>query len=101
MGWVVAKEGRDGKVRFRANYRDRRGRQRSAGTFTSERRAERAWQRAERDQEAGRIGDPNRGRQLLRVYVEQEWFPNHVIEATTRENYQYALNRYILPELGD
>ena len=39
--------------------------------------------------------------QLLRTYVEQEWFPNHVMEATTRENYRYALNRYILPELGD
>jgi integrase len=101
VGWVLTRTDSDGNIRFTGIYRDRRGRKRSAGTFTSERRAERAWQRAERDQEAGRIGDPNRGKQLLRTYVEQEWFPNHVIEATTRENYRYALNRYILPELGD
>jgi hypothetical protein len=34
------------------------------------------------------------------AYVENEWFPNHVIEATTRENYRYILDRYLLPELG-
>jgi hypothetical protein len=33
-------------------------------------------------------------------YVEEEWFPNHVIELTTRENYRYILNKYVLPELG-
>jgi integrase len=49
----------------------------------------------------GRIGDPNRGKQSLRAYVEQQWFPNHRIEKTTRENYRYALDKYILPELGD
>jgi integrase len=101
MGWLKERIGNDGKVRYTAMYRDRRDRERSAGTFTSQRRAERAWQRAERDQEAGRIGDPNRGKQPLRTYVEQEWFANHVIEQTTRENYKYALDRYILPELGD
>ena len=101
MGWVVEKTGPDGKIRYRANYRDRRGRQRSAGTFSTRRQAERAAQRAEGEQEAGRIGDPKRGRQRLRDYVEEQWFPHHQIEATTRENYRYALDRYILPELGD
>jgi hypothetical protein len=46
------------------------------------------------------MGDPKRGRQTLRHYVEAEWFPNHVIETKTRENYTYLLERYILPELG-
>lgn len=101
MGWVTARVDDDGKTRYMARYRDRRSRKRSAGTFSTERRAERAWQRAEQAQEAGRIGDPKRGKQLLRVYVEQEWFPNHRIEKTTRENYRYALNKYILPDLGD
>jgi hypothetical protein len=75
-------------------YRNRRGRKRTAGTFPTERQAQRAWQRAERDQEVGRIGDPNRGKQSLRAYVEQRWFPNHRIEKTTRENYRYALDKY-------
>ena len=101
MGWVTERADADGKVRFMARYRDRRGRKRTAGTFTTERQAQRAWQRAERDQELGRIGDPNRGRQTLRTYVEQQWFPNHRIEKTTRENYRYALDKHILPELGD
>ncbi len=67
---------------------------------TSRRAANRAWQRAESDLTTGRLGDLKRGRQTLRHYVEKEWFPNHVIEAKTRENYTYILNRYILPELG-
>jgi hypothetical protein len=40
--------GTDGKVRYIALYRDLKGRQRSAGTFTTERRADRAWQRPPR-----------------------------------------------------
>jgi integrase len=82
-------------------YRDLRGRKRSAGTFTSEREANRAWQRAEAALALGRIADPRRGRQTVRAYVEHEWFPNHVIEATTRESYRYILDRYLLPALGD
>ena len=37
----------------------------------------------------------------MRAYVEHEWFPNHVTEATTRESYRYILDRYLLPALGD
>ncbi|GAA1532961.1 hypothetical protein GCM10009827_058680 [Dactylosporangium maewongense] len=67
-------------------YRDHHGRERSAGTFTSKKRANKAWQKAETDLAAGKIGDPKRGRQKLARYVNVEWFPNHVLEATTREN---------------
>jgi hypothetical protein len=38
---------------------------------------------------------------MPRSYVKNEWLPNHVIEATTRETYRYVLDRYLLPELGD
>jgi Phage integrase, N-terminal SAM-like domain len=81
-------------------YRDLHERERSGGTYPSERVANRAWQRAEADMATGKIGDPKRGRQTLCHYVETRWFPHHVMQATTRENYRYILDRYVLPELG-
>jgi hypothetical protein len=100
MGWLKERVDRDGRTKYTASYRDLRGRERSAGTFPSRRRADRTWQDAEAGLRAGRIGDPKRARQTLRRYVEEEWFPNHTIEETTRESYRYLLDRYILPELG-
>lgn len=99
VGYTFERQTKAGS-RYTAVYRDIRGRLRSAGTFTTQRQAERAWQRAEADLSVGRIGDPRRGRQLLQDYIEGEWFPHHVIEATTRESYRYLLDRYVLPELG-
>ncbi len=100
MGYVITRVIGTGKVRHTAVYSDVKGRRRSAGTFSTERLAAKAWQKAEADLALGRIGDPQRGRQTLRRYVENEWFPNHVIEETTRESYSYLLDRYILPDLG-
>ncbi|WP_019873299.1 tyrosine-type recombinase/integrase [Sporichthya polymorpha] len=100
MGWVRERAGRDNKKRFIAVYRDVRGNERSAGTYRTEREAVRAWHEAEQNLSLGQVDDPKRGRQTLARYVEAEWFPNHVIEATTRENYRYLLNRYVLPGLG-
>jgi integrase len=100
VGWLKVRPRQDGLTHYTAMYRDLRGKERSAGTFTSQRLANRAWQKAESGLSAGRVADPKRGRQTLRHYVEKEWFPNHVIEAKTRESYTYLLNRYILPELG-
>ena len=37
---------------------------------------------------------------VRRGQLEEEWFPSHLIEASTRQNYTYLLNRYILPNLG-
>ena len=70
MGWSRERIGSDGKVRYAALYRDLKGRQRSAGTFGTERQADRAWQRAEASIGLGRIADPTRGRQTFRRYVE-------------------------------
>jgi integrase len=101
MAWTMERAERHGKARFLGMYRDLSGRRRSAGTFATEKKALTAAAHAERIAAAGRIGDPRSGRQTLRGYVTGEWFPHHVIEAKTRENYTYLLNRYILPELGD
>jgi integrase len=100
MGWVRERPGRDGKPRFIAVYRDVRGNERSAGTYRTEKEATKAWHRAEEGLSVGMVGDPKRSRQTLTSYVEKEWFPNHLVEATTRENYRYLLNKYVLPGLG-
>jgi integrase len=92
--------GGDGKARYTAYYDDVTGRRRSAGTFSSRRDADRAWQRAEADTEKGRHTDSGRSRQLFARYVEEEWFPNHQIELTTRQNYRYVLDKHILPVFG-
>ena len=100
MGWLKEHKGQDGKTLYYAVYRDLHGRERSAGSFTSKREANQAWQDAESDLRAGkRIGDPKRGRQRFRDYV-AEWFPDHAIELTTRESYGYLLELYILEEFG-
>ncbi|GAB3259278.1 tyrosine-type recombinase/integrase [Kineosporia babensis] len=101
MGYLEIRTGRNGRVTYRARYRDIHGRLQTAGTYTNEREADRAWQRAENLSGAARIGDPRRGRVKFGKYIEETWFPNHVIEASTRENYRYTLDAYILPELGD
>jgi hypothetical protein len=87
MGFAKKRIGRNGKPRYTAVYLDLRGSERSAGTFASERAADRAWQNAEAELRQGRIGDPARGRQTFRKYVEEQWLPNHVLEPTTREKY--------------
>jgi integrase len=100
MGFARKRVGKDGKPRYTAIYVDLRGAIRSAGTFTSEKTADRAWQKAEVELRQGRVGDPARGRQTFRRYVEERWLPNHVLEPTTREKYTYYLGAHILPELG-
>jgi integrase len=100
VGFTRERPGTDGKVRYAALYRDLKGRQRSAGTFATERQAERAWQRAEAVIGLGRVADPRRGRQTFRRYVEDSWLPNHEMEATTRQKYTYSLYRHIMPEFG-
>ena len=89
-----------GTVRYTAMYRDLKGRQRSAGTFRQRREADRAWQRAEARVAQGYLGDPGRGRQSFRDYVENTWLPNHEIEASTLQGYTYVLRCRILPEFG-
>jgi integrase len=100
VGFARTRIDRDGNERYMACYRDLQGRIRSAGTFTTERQADKAWQREEDKLAEGRVGDPARGRMRFRRYVEDTWLPNHEIEATTRQNYTYSINRHIMPEFG-
>lgn len=100
MGWVEPRITKDGKQRFAAKYRNLKGEKRGAGTHATEKQAIKAWHQAEAKLALGKIGDPRRGRQRFGRYVVDEWFPNHVIEASTRQSYHYLLHRYILPEFG-
>ncbi len=100
MGFVRARPGTNGGVRYQALYDDVKGQRRSAGTFATEALATRAWQRAEDRQADGRGSDTRRTRQRFRRYVEEVWLPHHEMEARTRETYTYYLDKHILPVFG-
>ncbi|SPT59213.1 tyrosine-type recombinase/integrase [Actinomadura madurae] len=97
MGFARPRTAKDGRVRYIALYRDQRNKVRSAGTYSSERQADKAWQKAEAKLALDRLPDATKGRQRFRRYVEDVWFPNHVIELRTRENYDYEIHRHIMP----
>jgi len=100
MGWSRKRTGLKGQVRYTAYYPDARGKTAVAGTFASKRDADKAWRTAEVRQAEGRLGDPKRGRQTFRQYVEGEWLPHHVMEVSTREGYTYSIGRHIMPWFG-
>jgi integrase len=100
MGWTETRKDSNGELRYIAKYRDVRCRKQSAGTFATEREANRAWLTAEMKIAEGRIGDPRRGRQTFRRYVQEEWLPNHVMEPSTRESYTYQIGKHIMPWFG-
>lgn len=100
MGYSQKRTGRNGKPRYTAVYHDMRGERRSAGTFSSKKDADRAWQKAEARLGEGRLSDPRRGRQTFRRYVTEEWLPHHVMEASTREGYTYQISKHLLPWFG-
>jgi hypothetical protein len=75
MGWSRKRTGLKGQVRYTAYYRDARGKTTVAGTVSSKRDADKAWQVAEVRQAEGRVGDPRRGRQTFRQYVEGSGCP--------------------------
>src|SRR5215470_13986259 len=79
MGYSRVRAGLDGKRRYTAYYWDIHGRERSAGTFSSRKEADRAWQREETKVAEGRAGDPRRRRQTFERYVRDEWLPSHVM----------------------
>jgi len=97
VGYSKKRVGKNGKPRYTACYLDLGGRLRSAGTFSSKKEADKAWQKAEVKLAEGRVGDPARGRQLFKKYVEETWLPNHQMEASTRESYTYSLYKHIMP----
>jgi len=100
MGYLKERADRNGSPRYTACYIDPRGALRSAGTYSSKKAANKAWQRAETKLAEGRMNDPRRGKQTFRRYVTEEWLPNHVMEVTTREAYTYQIGKHILPWFG-
>ncbi len=100
MGWSRRRTGADGKPRYQASYRDARGRLRTAGTFTNRKDADRAWQQAELLMAQGRLGGADTGRLTFTRYVDEIWFPNHVLEPSTREGYRYSIDKHLKPTFG-
>lgn len=100
MGHSRKRVGADGRRRYTAYYDDSRGRRRSAGTYATRREADIAWQAAEATQRAGRPNSSDRGKVSFERYVNDQWFPNHVLEPSTRESYRYCLDRHIVPWFG-
>ncbi len=100
MGFSRRRIGKDGRPRYTAYYIDTRQQERSAGTFPTRKEADQAWRMVEASYAAGRPNDPRRGRMTFGDYMEQTWFPNHVLEPSTRQSYHYVLAKHLLPWFG-
>lgn len=71
------------------------------GTVGTRKDADRAWRAVEVALAAGRPNDPRRGRLTFLDYVERVWFPNHVLEPSTRQSYHYVIYCHLLPTFGE
>lgn len=100
LGQVQVRFTKSGVPRYRAMYDDARGRRQTAGTFTTEKEAIAAWHAAEAEIAKGGLGDRRRGRQTFQTYVEKKWLPHQVLEATTRQDYTYKINKHLMGFFG-
>lgn len=100
MGWVRPHTSKKDRTTYTAYYRDLSGVACCAGTWLDEEKAEKAWQRAEADRDAGRIGDPKKGRTRFATYVRQTWLPHHVIEDSTRQTYVSQIDKHLVSWFG-
>lgn len=100
MAWVRVRTADDGRPAYMACYRDARGLTRSAGTFTSRKAATAAGVQAEALLTQGRMRGADVGKLPFRRYVDEVWFPHHVLEPSTREGYRYTLDKHLLPFFG-
>ncbi len=100
MGWVVERPVRDGKTRYTAAYRDRAGRIRSAGTFSTRREADRAAGRQDGKVIDGSWIDPTGGRIGFAEYAMEVWLPSRHLEVTTRAGYLSYLRNHFVPFFG-
>jgi len=100
MAWIVARTADNGAKRFVACYRDPEGRQRSAGTYSSRRAAERAAHREEAKVRAGDWHDHSRGQVTFAEYVQTVWLPSKQVETSTRAAYRSYLDKHFIPAFG-
>lgn len=100
LGYAFKRIDRHGKPRYTACYEDLKGKITSAGTFSSKKEADRAWQRAEAEVGKGRDLNLKRGRQTFKKYVEETWLPNHEVEPSTMQSYHYSIYKHVMPEFG-
>ncbi|HEU4513637.1 MAG TPA: N-terminal phage integrase SAM-like domain-containing protein, partial [Nocardioidaceae bacterium] len=99
MAWVIERKGAKG-TSYMACYRDPTGKQRSAGSYTTRRAAERAAAREELKVNDGHWHDPTPGKITFRDYVQTAWLPSRHIEPSTLAGYQSYLNRQFYPFFG-
>jgi len=100
MAWVKVRITDAGDKRFVACYRDPEGRQRSAGTYSSHRAAERAGNREEAKVGQGTWHDHSRGQVTFAEYVTTVWLPSKHVETTTLAAYRSYLDKHFLPVFG-
>ena len=100
MGFSRKRNGQNGKPRYTAYYIDIRGQERSAGTFSSRKASEKAWQDEEAKVRAGKPGNPSRGKQTFEAYVLVNWLPHHLLEPGVRSNYAGHIRNHLLPFFG-
>ena len=100
MAWIKVRVTDDGDKRFVACYRDPEGRQRSAGTYSSRRAAERAANREEAKVSEGAWHDHSRGQVTFAEYVETVWLPSKQVETSTLAAYRSYLDKHFIPVFG-
>ena len=100
MAWIKTRITDDGDTRFVACYRDPEGRQRSAGTYSSRRAAERAAHREEAKVRDGAWHDHSRGQVTFAEYVETVWLPSKQVETSTLAAYRSYLDKHFIPVFG-
>src|SRR3954465_3674211 len=100
MAWIKVRVTDDGDKRFVACYRDPEGRQRSAGTYSSRRAAERAAHREEAKVREGGWHDHSRGQVTFAEYVETVWLPSKHVETSTLAAYRSYLDKHFIPTFG-
>jgi integrase len=100
MAWIKTRTTDDGDTRFVACYRDPEGRQRSAGTYSTRRAAERAAHREEARVRDGAWHDHSRGQVTFAEYVHTVWLPSKHVETSTLAAYRSYLDKHFIPTFG-
>ena len=100
VGYVRCRESKVKRRRYTAVYRDVRGVERSAGTFSDRAAAARAWKSAEASVADGRYLDVDQGRKRFAAYARETWLPQYAGEDTTVQGYDFYLEKYLIPEFG-